>query len=161
MYSRPDTGKVDTPYLQTHASLQGQQAWWKSTTTCAYGPEPATHTELVSFSLPHPSLEMATTSSVNSCWTAKQNKMFEKALAVYDKDTPDRWHNVARAVGGKSAEEVKRHYELLVEDIILIEKGQMPRANYRSSGHRGTPFASASLSKNLMDMIKQNSNYTI
>ncbi|RRT46483.1 hypothetical protein B296_00050616 [Ensete ventricosum] len=124
-------------------------------------PDVSPHTELVSFSLPHPSLEMATTSSVNSCWTAKQNKMFEKALAVYDKDTPDRWHNVARAVGGKSAEEVKRHYELLVEDIILIEKGQMPRANYRSSGHRGTPFASASLSKNLMDMIKQNSNYTI
>ncbi|THU51161.1 hypothetical protein C4D60_Mb06t28090 [Musa balbisiana] len=95
------------------------------------------------------------TSSGSSCWTAKQNKMFEKALAVYDKDTPDRWHNVARAVGGKSAEEVKRHYELLVADIILIEKGQMPRANYRSSGHRGTPFASASLSENLMDMIKQ------
>ncbi|RWW54343.1 hypothetical protein BHE74_00039084, partial [Ensete ventricosum] len=32
-YSRPDTGKVGTPYLQTHASLQGQQALWKSTTT--------------------------------------------------------------------------------------------------------------------------------
>ncbi|RRT33631.1 hypothetical protein B296_00057622 [Ensete ventricosum] len=28
-YSRPDTGKVDTPHLQTHASLQGRQAWWR------------------------------------------------------------------------------------------------------------------------------------
>lgn len=65
-------------------------------------------------------------SSVSSSWTTKQNKMFEKALAVYDKDTPDRWLNVARAVGGKSAEEVKRHYDLLVDDIIRIEKGQMP-----------------------------------
>ncbi|RZR94276.1 hypothetical protein BHM03_00022955, partial [Ensete ventricosum] len=26
-YSRPDTGKVGTPHLQTHASLQGHQAW--------------------------------------------------------------------------------------------------------------------------------------
>ncbi|RZR75633.1 hypothetical protein BHM03_00000110 [Ensete ventricosum] len=80
-------------------------------------------------------------SSVSSSWTAKQNKMFENALAVYDKDTPDRWHNVARAVGGgKSAEEVKRHYELLVEDILRIETGQPPRAHYRSSssGRSGT-----------------------
>ncbi|RRT33279.1 hypothetical protein B296_00058844 [Ensete ventricosum] len=80
-------------------------------------------------------------SSVSSSWTAKQNKMFENALAVYDKDTPDRWHNVARAVGGgKSAEEVKRHYELLVEDILRIETGQPPHAHYRSSssGRSGT-----------------------
>ncbi|KAK3022042.1 hypothetical protein RJ639_047432 [Escallonia herrerae] len=57
-------------------------------------------------------------------WTAKQNKAFEKALAVYDKDTPDRWHNVAKAVGGKTAEEVRRHYEILVDDIKRIENGQ-------------------------------------
>ena len=68
-------------------------------------------------------------SSVSS-WTPKQNKLFERALAVYDKDTPDRWHNVARAVGGKSAEEVKRHYELLVEDLKNIESGQVPFPNY-------------------------------
>ncbi|CAL9052059.1 unnamed protein product [Musa acuminata subsp. burmannicoides] len=78
-----------------------------------------------------------TTSSVSSSWTAKQNKMFENALAVYDKDTPERWHNVARAVGGKTVEEVKRHYELLVADIRRIEKGHMPYASYLSSGRRG------------------------
>ncbi|OMO75710.1 hypothetical protein COLO4_25938 [Corchorus olitorius] len=59
-------------------------------------------------------------------WTAKQNKDFEKALAVYDKDTPDRWYNVAKAVGGKTADEVKRHYELLVEDVNHIESGHVP-----------------------------------
>ncbi|KAK3026982.1 hypothetical protein RJ639_041743 [Escallonia herrerae] len=57
-------------------------------------------------------------------WTAKQNKAFEKALALYDKDTPDRWHNVAKAVGGKTVEEVRRHYEILVDDIKRIESGQ-------------------------------------
>ncbi|THU46556.1 hypothetical protein C4D60_Mb09t06180 [Musa balbisiana] len=71
-------------------------------------------------------------SSVSPSWTAKQNQMFENALTVYDKDTPDRWHNVARAVGGKSAEGVKRHYELLVEDILRIETGQLPHAHYPS-----------------------------
>ncbi|KAK6240923.1 hypothetical protein QUC31_015402 [Theobroma cacao] len=68
-------------------------------------------------------------------WTAKQNKLFEKALAKYDKDTPDRWHNVAKAVGGKTAEEVKRHYEILVEDLKHIESGRVPIPNYRSTGN--------------------------
>ncbi|GAB4853893.1 Protein RADIALIS-like 1 [Ancistrocladus abbreviatus] len=72
----------------------------------------------------------------NSSWTAKQNKAFEKALAVHDKDTPDRWHNVAKAVGGKTAEEVKRHYEILVEDLKHIESGQVPFPNYRNVGGR-------------------------
>ncbi|KAJ8450892.1 hypothetical protein Cgig2_032517 [Carnegiea gigantea] len=69
----------------------------------------------------------------SSPWTAKQNKQFERALALYDKDTPDRWQNVARAVDGKSAEEVKRHYEILIEDINLIEAGRIPVPNYKSS----------------------------
>lgn len=65
-------------------------------------------------------------------WTAKQNKRFENALAIFDKDTPDRWQNMARAVGGKSVEEVKRHYEKLVEDLKLIEEGRVPLPNYRN-----------------------------
>ncbi|KAI3451687.1 hypothetical protein Pfo_008352 [Paulownia fortunei] len=71
----------------------------------------------------------------SSSWMPKQNKQFEKALAVYDKDTPDRWQNIARAVGGKSAEEVKRHYEILVEDLKHIESGNVPFPNYRSNGN--------------------------
>ncbi|CAK7329698.1 unnamed protein product [Dovyalis caffra] len=70
-------------------------------------------------------------------WTVQQNKAFERALAVYDKDTPDRWYNVARAVGGKTAEEVKRHYELLLEDVKHIESGRVPFPNYRTTGANG------------------------
>ncbi|MBA0577014.1 hypothetical protein Golob_023922 [Gossypium lobatum] len=58
-----------------------------------------------------------------SNWTPKQNKLFENALAIYDKDTPDRWHKLARAVGGKTVEEVKLHYQNLVDDIKQIESG--------------------------------------
>ncbi|XAR61751.1 hypothetical protein NMG60_11016258 [Bertholletia excelsa] len=81
---------------------------------------------------------MASGSITSRCsgsnWTPKQNKQFEEALAFYDKETPDRWQKVARAVAGKSVEEVKRHYEILVNDIMQIESDQVPLPNYRSTG---------------------------
>lgn len=77
---------------------------------------------------------MASRNSGNSSWTPKQNKLFEKALALYDKDTPDRWQNIAKAVGGgKSVDEVKRHYEILIEDLRHIESGRVPIPNYKST----------------------------
>lgn len=69
-------------------------------------------------------------------WTPKQNKLFEKALALYDKDTPERWQNIATAVGGKSADEVQRHYEILLEDLRRIESGRVPIPNYRRTSNR-------------------------
>lgn len=60
---------------------------------------------------------------------------------MHDKDTPERWQNVAKAVGGKSAEEVRRHYEILVEDLINIESGQVPLPNYKAAaGSKGRGF---------------------
>ncbi|ESQ34851.1 hypothetical protein EUTSA_v10009748mg [Eutrema salsugineum] len=70
--------------------------------------------------------------SSSSSWTSKQNKMFERALAVYDKDTPDRWQNVAKAVGSKSAEEVKSHYDILLEDLMNIEQDLVPLPKYKT-----------------------------
>lgn len=71
-------------------------------------------------------------------WTQRQNKQFECALAVYDKETPDRWHNIARYMGGaKSAEEVRRHYERLQADVEQIEAGGVPF----SLGYGATPQA--------------------
>ena len=71
----------------------------------------------------------------SSCWTPEQNKRIEKALALYDKETPDQWQNVAKAVGGnKTAEEVKRHYEILLEDLRHIESGLVPIPKYWSNG---------------------------
>ncbi|PKA62021.1 Protein RADIALIS-like 6 [Apostasia shenzhenica] len=69
-----------------------------------------------------------------SGWSKNQNKLFERALAVYDKDTPDRWHNVARFIGGgTSADEAKRHYDRLLQDVQTIESGRIQIPNYRSS----------------------------
>ncbi|KOM45157.1 hypothetical protein LR48_Vigan06g046300 [Vigna angularis] len=67
-----------------------------------------------------------------SSWTPRQNKLFEEALAIYDRDTPDKWQNVARVVG-KSVEEVKNHFEILKEDVNRIERGQVPLPNYRGT----------------------------
>ncbi|KAK7372393.1 hypothetical protein VNO80_05771 [Phaseolus coccineus] len=72
----------------------------------------------------------------NSSWTRMQNKQFESALALYDQDTPDRWQNIARILGDKSAEEVKKHYEILLEDLRHIESGRVPIPSYKSTHHR-------------------------
>lgn len=52
-------------------------------------------------------------------------------LDVFDKDNANWWDNVAKAVGKKTLKEVKKHYEFLVEDIILIESWQVPISDYR------------------------------
>lgn len=79
-------------------------------------------------------------------WTAEQNKEFEKALAVYDKDIPDRWSNVAKAVGGgKTADEVKTHYQLLVRDVTNIETGLVPFPDYRTGPRRAVEASSLNL----------------
>ncbi|CAA0838172.1 Protein RADIALIS-like 6 [Striga hermonthica] len=66
----------------------------------------------------------------NSNWSVMENKVFENALAVYDQDTPDKWQNIARAVGTKTIDEVKFHYQKLVEDIEAIESGRVPLPDY-------------------------------
>ncbi|XP_047323951.1 protein RADIALIS-like 3 [Impatiens glandulifera] len=77
---------------------------------------------------------MASLSSRRSTWTPQENKVFERALAHYDTQTPDRWHNIARAVGGgKTAEDCKSHFQLLLEDLCQIESGRVPFPNYMSS----------------------------
>jgi len=65
-------------------------------------------------------------------WTARQNKLFEQALALYDRETPERWHNVAKVVG-KSVEDVKSHYEILKEDVQRIEHGHVPFPRYKTN----------------------------
>jgi hypothetical protein len=71
---------------------------------------------------------------MSSSWTTEQNERFERALATYDEDTPDRWQNVARAVGdGKSVEAVKKHYIKLLKDLQRIHRGSQG-SHYSTSG---------------------------
>ncbi|XP_074573347.1 protein RADIALIS-like 4 [Curcuma longa] len=69
-------------------------------------------------------------------WSKEENKRFEVALARYGEGTPDRWARVARAVGGgKSVEQVARHYERLLDDIQLIESAAEPFYHYPTTTH--------------------------
>ncbi|KAK6927067.1 SANT/Myb domain [Dillenia turbinata] len=66
-------------------------------------------------------------------WTHEENKMFENALAVFDKDTPDRWHNVARMIPGKTVGDVIKQYKRLLVDVSNIEAGLVPIPGYNTS----------------------------
>ncbi|PIN20119.1 hypothetical protein CDL12_07193 [Handroanthus impetiginosus] len=57
-------------------------------------------------------------------WSWEENKLFEVALAVVDDKDPQRWELVAAMVGGeKTAADVLKHYEILLQDLHLIESG--------------------------------------
>ncbi|KAF5797399.1 putative transcription factor MYB-HB-like family [Helianthus annuus] len=49
----------------------------------------------------------------STIWTPVENKLFETALAKFDKDAPDRWQRVAEMVPGKTVADVTI-YECLV-----------------------------------------------
>ncbi|KAK4745930.1 hypothetical protein SAY87_012242 [Trapa incisa] len=66
-------------------------------------------------------------------WTPEENKQFEKALALFDKDTPDKWLKVASMVPGKTVGDVIKHYKELEEDVSDIEAGLFPIPGYESS----------------------------
>ncbi|KAJ1411296.1 SANT/Myb domain [Sesbania bispinosa] len=63
-------------------------------------------------------------------WTPEENKRFESALALFDKDTPDRWVKVAAMVPGKTVGDVIKQYRELEEDVSVIESGLIPIPGY-------------------------------
>ncbi|CAL0320828.1 unnamed protein product [Lupinus luteus] len=65
-----------------------------------------------------------------SRWTHNQDKLFERALLVVPEDAPNRWEKIAEQVPGKSAAEVKVHYDDLVHDLFEIESGRVSVPEY-------------------------------
>ncbi|QHO28031.1 hypothetical protein HN51_024938 [Arachis hypogaea] len=66
-------------------------------------------------------------------WTPEENKLFENALAVHDKDTPDRWHQVAAMIPGKTVGDVIKQYKELEVDVCNIEAGLIPVPGYSTT----------------------------
>ncbi|XP_068648162.1 transcription factor MYBS1-like isoform X2 [Aristolochia californica] len=66
-------------------------------------------------------------------WTRESEKAFENAIAThFAKNSKPNWEDIASAVPRKTVEEVKRHYEILVEDVDAIEAGRVPIPGYIS-----------------------------
>lgn len=79
----------------------------------------------------------------SSCeWSWEEDKAFENALATYPEDCSDRWEKIAIDVPGKTIDEIKEHYELLIDDISQIEAGCVPLPSYNSSSEGSTSHAS-------------------
>ncbi|KAG0497732.1 hypothetical protein HPP92_002423 [Vanilla planifolia] len=70
---------------------------------------------------------------VTEAWTWEEEKAFENALAMYYETCSDWWEKVAGAVPGKALEELKHHYDILVEDVTNIDSGRVPLPSYAPS----------------------------
>lgn len=80
--------------------------------------------------------------SSSSEWSREQDKAFENALATYPEDDSDRWEKIAADVPGKTLEEIKHHYELLVDDVNQIDSGCVPVPSYNSFSEGSRSHAS-------------------
>lgn len=61
-------------------------------------------------------------------WTESDNEIFEKCLAQFEEGDPDRFDRVACAIPGKTAGDVQEWYELLLGDMLDIERGAATRS---------------------------------
>ncbi|XVE69357.1 hypothetical protein DITRI_Ditri09bG0145700 [Diplodiscus trichospermus] len=71
--------------------------------------------------------------SSSTYWTKEENKRFERALAIYSEDVPDRWIKIAAMIPGKTVMDVIKQYRELEEDVCDIEAGRVPIPGYLSS----------------------------
>ncbi|XP_020227054.1 transcription factor SRM1 [Cajanus cajan] len=73
-------------------------------------------------------------SSSGTLWSYEEEKAFENAIAMHwiEEASKEQWEKIASAVPSKSMEEVKQHYQILVEDVSAIEAGHISFPNYAS-----------------------------
>ncbi|PON62098.1 GAMYB transcription factor [Parasponia andersonii] len=83
----------------------------------------------------------ATTTTITT-WSIEEEKAFENAIAIHwssstttrDQDEEaseeQQWEKMASMVPSKSMEELKRHYQMLIDDVTAIEEGRIPVPNY-------------------------------
>ncbi|OVA05035.1 SANT/Myb domain [Macleaya cordata] len=71
--------------------------------------------------------------SIAGGWSREEDKTFENAIATtHSMMNNNRWYweKISLTVQSKSIDEVRKHYEILVEDINAIEAGLVPLPRY-------------------------------
>jgi len=74
--------------------------------------------------------------AATAAWTREEDKALENAVAAAaappaDGPPDDGWFTaLVASVPARTAEEVRRHYEALVEDVAAIEAGRIPLPRY-------------------------------
>ncbi|KAK3030715.1 hypothetical protein RJ639_037212, partial [Escallonia herrerae] len=63
-------------------------------------------------------------------WTRLEDKLFEQALVMFPEEVSGRWQRIADRLPGKSAQEVKAHYDALVHDVSEIDAGRVEPPSY-------------------------------
>ncbi|XP_030956348.1 transcription factor SRM1-like [Quercus robur] len=84
----------------------------------------------------------------SSSWSRVQDKLFEEAIVVFPEGTQDRWEKIATQVLGKSPLEVRRHYEVLVHDLLEIDSGRVELPCYEdefNSVGQGSEYSEGSV----------------
>ncbi|CAN4088870.1 unnamed protein product [Withania somnifera] len=78
-------------------------------------------------------------------WSREEVKAFENAIAMHwVDDCVQQWEKFASMVPTKTIDDLKQHYQLLMDDVAAIKAGQVPIPNYKgeeassSSGNSGS-----------------------
>eukprot|EP00850_Spirogloea_muscicola_P015293 SM000116S24214 [mRNA] locus=s116:181834:183996:+ [translate_table: standard] len=74
-------------------------------------------------------------------WTAAEDKAFEVALAAVPPSEAERWAKLAARLPGRTPDELRRHYDLLVEDVRRVEAGRIVVPNYAGVAGSGSAHA--------------------
>lgn len=73
------------------------------------------------------------TATATTEWSRDEDKAFENAIAMHwVEDSKEIWDKIASLVPTKTLEELKLHYQVLVDDVDAIEAGQIEVPNYPS-----------------------------